>query len=154
MDAVVAELAVAPVPKPVPVVMEIVGAEGAARRGALPEIVIEPLGSGDCLAATDGAAPTAVPRLSQVGPADHAVAGAIDIADVGDIDVGHSLERAGESGAASAGAHDADAQAFVGALNGSSTDGVGEDEGAGRSAGAEEGSTIESHVVVSLDDAQ
>ena len=44
VDAVVAEFAVAPVPEPVPVVMQVVGVEGPARRRALPEIVVEPLG--------------------------------------------------------------------------------------------------------------
>ncbi len=69
---VIAELAVAPVPEPVPVVVDDVVAVGAFRRGALPEIVIEPLRHGRFFPAADRWAETGVIAAGGQHAADHA----------------------------------------------------------------------------------
>src|SRR5262249_5959930 len=78
VDAVVAQLAVAPVPEPVPVVVQVVGAEGPPRGRALPQLVIQPLRPVGGGAAAGGGAVVEVPRLGQVGPADGALAHLLD----------------------------------------------------------------------------
>src|SRR5205823_1437799 len=72
MDAVVAQFAVAPVPEPVPVVRMIVGAVRPARRRALPELVVEPLGHRRFLASADRLTVALIPPLGEIDATDDA----------------------------------------------------------------------------------
>ena len=74
MGAVVARLRGAPVPEPVPVVVDHVVLVGAARGRALPQVVVEGRRHLDELPAADGAAVVGVPAPGEVGPTDHPLA--------------------------------------------------------------------------------
>lgn len=72
VDAVVAEFAGAPVPEPMPIVMDDIGLEGAFGGGTLPEGVVEPVGDGGGLAAADGTAAVGVPGAGEADGAEFA----------------------------------------------------------------------------------
>src|SRR5262249_18442280 len=78
VDAVVAELAVAPVPEPVPVVVQDVVAIRPARRWSLPEGIVEPLGEGHLAAAAARGPGVAVAAAGELGPADRAAPDPLD----------------------------------------------------------------------------
>src|SRR5438876_5536637 len=61
MHAVVAQLAGAPMPEPVPVIVKDVVAEGSLRRRALPQGIVEPIRDRDCFAMPDRTAMVRVP---------------------------------------------------------------------------------------------
>src|ERR1035437_6968905 len=67
---VVERFAGAPVPEPMPVVMDQVAAVGAARGRALPELVVQPAGDRFGLTASDGESLIGVPSAGKVGLAD------------------------------------------------------------------------------------
>ncbi len=72
MDAVIAELAGAPVPKPVPVVMDEIVHVRLFGSGTFPERIVEPLRNGNFLAVADGGAVVGVPTAGESGLADFA----------------------------------------------------------------------------------
>src|SRR5262245_22347826 len=82
VDPVVAQLAVAPVPEPVPVVVEVVVLERPVRGRALPQLVVEALRRVGLFAPADRRAVVEVPRLGQVRPAEDAVAQLLSRLDV------------------------------------------------------------------------
>src|SRR5262249_15478795 len=78
VDAVVAQFAIAPVPEPVPVVVQVIGAERPAWSGALPHVVIEPFGNLACFAAANRGPVVDVPSLGEVGAANGSLADFLD----------------------------------------------------------------------------
>jgi len=70
VDSVVAQLAGAPMPEPVPVVMDHVVAERSLRRRSLPQPPVQPRRHGRGLAMTDRTAGTVVPAAREENPAD------------------------------------------------------------------------------------
>src|SRR4029077_21265792 len=76
-DAGVPQVALSPVPEPVPGIGEVIGPERPPRRRALPQVVVQPLGHRSLAAAAGGWAVVLVPALRQVGPADGAAADAL-----------------------------------------------------------------------------
>src|SRR5690242_17814297 len=77
MDALVAEIAVAVVPEPVPVVMESILSELALRRGPEPKVVIDTRRNRRDRRVTDGIAPLVAQPASHVDIAEQAVAHAL-----------------------------------------------------------------------------
>src|SRR5205823_1455642 len=78
VHAVVSQLAVAPVPEPMPFVMEVVIVKRPARRRTLPEIIVEPVGNRRWLAPANGWAVVRVPSLRIISAANDTAANLLD----------------------------------------------------------------------------
>src|SRR5207302_3097939 len=78
VDAVVAEFARAPMPEPVPVVVQNVVVEGTFRSWTLPKRVVQPLGDGGRLAVANRATTIRVPRAGEEDLADLAFVKRLD----------------------------------------------------------------------------
>src|SRR6266403_2406068 len=84
MDGLIADLTVAGVPDPMPIVMKAIARKRLERRGAGPEVVINAGGNGFFRGTPDGRAPLVANR-----------AGHVDIADRGVIQMPDGFEHAG-----------------------------------------------------------
>jgi len=74
VDALIAQIAVAVIPEPVPVVMEAVPCEGVLRRRAQPEVIVHARGHGFHRRSADRIAPLEAQASCHVDVADQALA--------------------------------------------------------------------------------